>query len=191
MIPKSLRAYRELTDVVAVSRRYFVIGFFDGLITIAGLMVGAFISGINDSNLILQVGFATALALGISSMWGAFEIERIEQNVKKRKIEKYMLSKLEGTIVEEAHSFTTFFTSFVHGIAPILGAVLLMIPYVFFSPLEAFEVAMVICGVSFFLLGVALGKMAEENVIFNGLRLLFFGILIMLIVFILNPGHVI
>ncbi|MEM0202730.1 MAG: VIT1/CCC1 transporter family protein [Archaeoglobaceae archaeon] len=191
MIPRDFKTYFEITDVSAVSRRYFVIGFFDGLITIAGLIIGAFISGENDSKLILTVGFATALALGISSMWGAFEIERIEQKVEKRRREKYMLSKLEDSIIEDAHRFATLFTSFIHGISPILGAIVLIIPYAFLSPLEAFEVAIVVCCFSFFILGVVIGKMGEENAILNGLRMLVFGIVVMLVVLILNPGHVI
>lgn len=191
MIPRDFKAYWEIADVSTVSRRYFVIGFFDGLITIAGLIIGAFISGENDSRLILTVGFATALALGISSMWGAFEIERIEQRVEKRKREKYMLSKLENSIIEDAHRFATLFTSLIHGVAPILGAILLIIPYAFLPPLEAFEVAVAVCCFSFFILGAVIGKMGEENAVLNGLRMLVFGIVVMLIVLVLNPGHVI
>ncbi|MEM2120142.1 MAG: VIT1/CCC1 transporter family protein [Archaeoglobaceae archaeon] len=191
MIPRDFRTYFEIADVSAVSRRYFVIGFFDGLITIAGLIIGAFISGENDSKLILTIGFATALALGISSMWGAFEIERIEQKVEKKRREKYMLSKLEDSIIEDAHRFATVFTSFIHGIAPILGAIVLIVPYAFLSPLEAFEVAIAICCFSFFILGVVIGKMGGENAVLNGLRMLVFGIVVILVVLIINPGHVI
>lgn len=185
------KAYCEIAEIASVSRRYFVIGFFDGLITIAGLIIGAFISGENDSKLILTIGFATALALGISSMWGAFEIERIEQKTKKLTREKHMLSRLENSIIKEAHEFATLFTSLIHGIAPIVGAVILMIPYAILPPFEAFEVAIAVCIVSFFVLGAVLGKMAEENLILNGLRMLIFGIAVMLAVLILNPGHVI
>ncbi len=191
MSPKKLKTYFEISEVSAVSRRYFVIGFFDGLLTIAGLIIGAFISGENDPKLILTIGFATALALGISSMWGAFEIERIEQKVEKKKREKYMLSKLEDSIIEEAHRFATLFTSFVHGVAPILGALILIAPYAFLSPLEAFEASIAICCLSFVILGVVMGKMAEENVILNGIRMLVFGVIVMLLVLLINPGHVI
>ncbi|MFN3383723.1 MAG: VIT1/CCC1 transporter family protein [Archaeoglobaceae archaeon] len=188
---KKFKAYFDIAEVSAVSRRYFVIGFFDGLLTMAGLIIGAFISGENNPKLILTIGFATALALGISSMWGAFEIERIEQKVEKRKREKYMLSKLENSIIEEAHQFATVFTSLIHGVSPILGAIVLIIPYALLSPLEAFEASIAICCLSFFILGVLMGKMAEENVILNGIRMLVFGIIVMLLVLIINPGHVI
>ncbi|MEM1751763.1 MAG: VIT1/CCC1 transporter family protein, partial [Archaeoglobaceae archaeon] len=94
---REARVYFDLVEISAISRRYFVIGFFDGLITIAGMIIGAYLSGHNTRELIIPVGFATALALGISSSWGAFEAERIEQKALRYRREKSMLSKLDET----------------------------------------------------------------------------------------------
>ncbi|MEM1578169.1 MAG: VIT1/CCC1 transporter family protein [Archaeoglobaceae archaeon] len=188
---KKIETYFQITNVATISRRYFIIGFFDGLITVAGMIIGAFISGHNDSELIIPVGFATALALGISSSWGAFEAERIEQKALKKRRERVIISRLEGTVLDEAHKFATLFSSFVHGIAPILSAIILILPYLFFSPFEAFEASMILCSSLIFLLGMVMGKMADENVFINGIRMLILGILVLLAVLILNPGHVI
>lgn len=188
---RKIETYFQITDIATISRRYFIIGFFDGLITIAGMIIGAFISGHNVPELIIPVGFATALALGISSSWGAFEAERVEQKALKKRREKAIISRLEGTVLNEAHNFATFFSSFVHGIAPILGALILIFPYLFLSPFEAFKASMILCSSIVFLLGIIMGKMAEENVFINGIRMLVLGILVLLVVLILNPGHVI
>lgn len=188
---RDLKIYFDLAEISAVSRRYFIIGFFDGLITIAGMIIGAYLSGHNTPELIIPIGFATALALGISSSWGAFEAERIEQKALKLKREKYLLTKLDKTIFDEAHSFATTFNSLVHGISPIFGALILILPYFFLQPFEALECSMLICSTSLFVLGVAMGKMARERAILNGIRMLILGILVLIIVLILNPGHVI
>ncbi|MEM0214576.1 MAG: VIT1/CCC1 transporter family protein [Archaeoglobaceae archaeon] len=188
---REARVYFDLVEISAISRRYFVIGFFDGLITIAGMIIGAYLSGHNTRELIIPVGFATALALGISSSWGAFEAERIEQKALRYRREKSMLSKLDETIFDEAHKFATFFSSLVHGVSPMLGALILILPYVFLSPFEALECSLIICSASLFVLGVIMGRMAKDRAILNGLRMLILGLIVLVIVLVLNPGHVI
>jgi len=190
-LKKDIRIYFDLAEISSVSRRYFIIGFFDGVITIAGMLIGAYLSGHNTPELVIPVGFATALALGISSSWGAFEAERIEQKVLRLRREKSLLTKLDDTIFDEAHSFATAFNSLVHGISPILGALILILPYAFLPPFEALKCSMVICLASLFVLGFAMGKMAKERAILNGIRIMILGILVLFLVLIMNPGHVI
>ncbi len=190
-LKKDIKIYFDLAEISAVSRRYFIIGFFDGIITIAGMLIGAYLAGHNTPELVIPVGFATALALGISSSWGAFEAERIEQKTLRLKREKSLLTRLDETIFDEAHSFATTFNSIVHGISPILGALILIVPYLFLSPFEALECSLVICAASLFVLGFAMGKMAKERAFLNGIRMLILGLLVLFLVLILNPGHLI
>jgi predicted membrane protein (TIGR00267 family) len=190
-LKKEIRIYFDLAEISSVSRRYFIIGFFDGIITIAGMLIGAYISGHNTPELVIPVGFATALALGISSSWGAFEAERMEQKVLRMRREKSLLAKLDETIFDEARSFATAFNSIIHGISPILGALILILPYAFLPPLEALECSMVICSASLFVLGFVMGKMVKERAILNGVRMVVLGFLVLMLVLILNPGHVI
>ncbi len=190
-LKRDIRIYFDLAEISSVSRRYFIIGFFDGIITIAGMLIGAYISGHNTPELVIPVGFATALALGISSSWGAFEAERMEQKVLRMRREKSLLAKLDETIFDEAHSFATAFNSIIHGISPILGALILILPYAFLPPLEALECSMVICSASLFVLGFAMGKMVKERAILNGVRMVVLGFLVLMLVLLLNPGYVI
>jgi len=182
-----LKVYFDLVEISAVSRRYFIIGFFDGIITIAGMIIGAYLAGHNEATLIIPVGFATALALGISSSWGAFEAERVEQKALRFRREKSLLTKLDETIFDEAHRFATAFNSIVHGVSPILGALILILPYAFLPPFEALECSLIICSTSLFVLGFVMGKMARERAILNGLRMLLLGLLVLFLVLILNP----
>jgi predicted membrane protein (TIGR00267 family) len=190
-LKKNIRVYFDLAEISAVSRRYFVIGFFDGIITIAGMLIGAYLAGHNTPELVIPVGFATALALGISSSWGAFEAERVEQKALRLKREKSLLTRLDETIFDEAHSFATTFNSLVHGVSPILGASILILPYLFLPPFEALECSLVICAACLFALGFAMGKMAKERAFLNGIRMLILGLLVLFLVLILNPGHLI
>jgi predicted membrane protein (TIGR00267 family) len=190
-LKKNIRVYFDLAEISAVSRRYFIIGFFDGIITIAGMLIGTYLAGHNTPELVIPVGFATALALGISSSWGAFEAERVEQKALRLKREKSLLTRLDETIFDEAHSFATTFNSLVHGVSPILGALILILPYLFLPPFEALECSLVICAASLFALGFAMGKMAKERAFLNGIRMLILGLLVLFLVLILNPGHLI
>lgn len=188
---KKISLYFDLVEISAISRRYFVIGFFDGLITIAGMILGAYLAGHNHSEVIIPVGFATALALGISSSWGAFEAERVEQKALRSRREKSMLFRKDETIFDEAHRFATTFSSLVHGISPILGALILILPYTLLPPFQALQCSVIICSASLFILGAIMGRMANEQPILNGLRIFLLGIIVLGLVLILNPEHMI
>jgi VIT family len=71
----------EMHDLLPIARRYFVIGAFDGALTIMGVILGAYAAGELTKNLVLVAGSATAIALSVSSAVGAYEAERIESSI--------------------------------------------------------------------------------------------------------------
>ena len=187
-VVEKYRLYSQITDLSSVSRRYFVIGFFDGALTILGLIMGAHLSGEASNNLIISAGIATALALGISSGFGAYEAEIIEQNIKKKEIEKAMLSNVGG-VIDSAHKVAIYFSAFIHGIAPLIASLIPLAPYAILPLDLAFCSSMVLGFVSLFVVGFIFGRISKTNVLIAGLKFVLAGVITLIVITILNPAH--
>lgn len=186
---EKINLYSEVTNLTSVSRRYFIIGFFDGVLTILGLIIGSHLSGEISARLIITAGVATALALGISSSWGAFEAERIEQKIMRDQKERALLINSKESAIDRAHRFAAYVSSIIHGIAPIIGAILPIIPYAFLPLKEAFIAAITIGFASLFILGAVMGRSAKFNMFVSGFRMFLAGVLTAVVVTILSPSH--
>lgn len=184
----NLKIYSQITDLASVSRRYFVIGYFDGVLTIMGFVVGAHLSGDVTNALIIGAGFATALALAISSGFGAYEAEIVEQNIRKREIEKAMLIEVGG-IIECAHKVAIYVSSLVHAVAPLIGGLVPLIPYLILPSDIAYVYSLLIGFASLFIVGFTFGRVAKMNVIYSGIKFVIAGLLTLIAVTILHPVH--
>jgi len=187
-VVEKYKLYSQITDLSSVSRRYFVIGFFDGALTILGLIMGAHLSGEASNNLIISAGIATALALGISSGFGAYEAEIIEQNIKKKEIERAMLSNVGG-VIDSAHKVAIYFSAFIHGIAPLIASLIPLVPYAVLPLDLAFYSSMVLGFVSLFVVGFIFGRISKTNVLIAGLKFVLAGVITLIVITILNPTH--
>ncbi|AEA47001.1 VIT1/CCC1 transporter family protein [Archaeoglobus veneficus] len=184
------RLYCEMTNLVPISRRYFIIGYFDGVLTIQGLIMGAHLSGKATPEVIISAGIATAIALGISSGWGAYEAEGVEQRAMKKRREKAMLRNVGG-IVDRAHTFAVYISAIVHAISPIIAACVPLLVYLFLPMDMAFVVALSLGFVQLFAIGAVMGRVADVNVAIAGLRLVLAGVVTLAIIILLSPSHVI
>ncbi|MFX0011048.1 MAG: VIT1/CCC1 transporter family protein [Candidatus Hermodarchaeota archaeon] len=98
--------YSRMSELGIIARRKFFNNCFDGALTCAGIVSGAFVlflfgGGNNSPNTIVILGFSTALAIGISGLWGAFLSEEAER--KKKIIDL----KREMVILEQKESEVT------------------------------------------------------------------------------------
>jgi predicted membrane protein (TIGR00267 family) len=189
---KKLRFLFTLTKSGAIARRYFVIGAFDGALTILGVILGAYVSqGSTDpeyeKTLILGAGFAGAVALAVSSTVGAYEAERVEHVLTHKTLEKAMLRPVEGTRKEAIH-VSILVSAFSHGIAPMLAALVPLVPFYFMSVDEAVVTGICITIAFLFVLGAYLGSLIKEMLLYTGLRFVIAG-LGTAIVLILIGGH--
>lgn len=168
---RRLREYDEITNVGPIIRRYFVIGAFDGALTVLGIIIGASAFGTLEEHkaLVLSASFGAAIALAVSSAVGAYEAERVEKKLDIRTIERAMLARLSEEH-KEAFRFAAILSAIVHGIAPMIAALLPIIPFVFFDARTATVAAIVITLVILFILGAYLGNLVRERVIVTGLR---------------------
>src|SRR5438128_1693227 len=141
---RRIRDYDEITNVGPIIRRYFVIGAFDGALTVLGIIIGAYAVG-------------------------AYEAERVEKKLDIRTIERAMLARLSEEH-KEAFQFAAILSALVHGIAPLLAALLPIIPFAFLNFRDATIAAIVITFVVLFVIGAYLGNLVRERVIVTGLR---------------------
>jgi predicted membrane protein (TIGR00267 family) len=175
----------EMHDLLPIARRYFVIGAFDGALTIMGVILGAYAAGALTRNLVLVAGSATGIALSISSAVGAYEAERIESTIQHKEIERAMLSTVEGTRKESA-KIGNLASAFVHGVAPLIAALVPLIPFFFMPELDAMVMAIVITICFLFVMGAYLGSLMKEMIFYTGLRFVAAGLITAIIVFLLH-----
>lgn len=99
-LTKKWRKYSELSNLGIIVRRKFFNNCFDGALTIAGIVSGSFIFFWSHPDLsatiIIITGFSTALAIGISGLWGAYLSEEAERKKKLDDLKKEMV------IIEES-----------------------------------------------------------------------------------------
>jgi predicted membrane protein (TIGR00267 family) len=168
---RRIREYDEITNVGPIIRRYFVIGAFDGALTVLGIIIGASAFGDVESHkaLIVSASFGAAVALAVSSAVGAYEAERVEKKLDIRTIERALLARLSEEH-REAFRFAAIVSALVHGVAPLIAALLPLLPFLLVDAGTATIAAIVITLVILFLLGVYLGNLVRERVLVTGLR---------------------
>jgi predicted membrane protein (TIGR00267 family) len=184
-----IREYSEITDLGSIARRYFVIGAFDGALTILGIIVGATASGVRESEkaIVLTAAISAAIALAVSSAVGAFEAERVEKKLDIRSLERAMLTRLSEEH-KGAFRFAAYTSALVHGVAPLIAALPPVVPFLFLSMNEATIVALVVTLAFLFAMGAYLGSLVRERIAYTGLRFVGAGLLTALVLWLLRGG---
>jgi predicted membrane protein (TIGR00267 family) len=177
---KEMKFHFTLTKSGAIARRYFVIGAFDGALTILGVILGAYVAEGHlhpdlAKQLILGAGLAGGIALAVSSTVGAYEAERVEHILSHQHLEKAMLRPVEGTR-KEAMRISITVSAFVHGIAPLLAAFVPLVPFFFMSLENAVLTAIILTLAFLFVLGAYLGSLIKEMIVYTGLRFVIAGL---------------
>ncbi len=209
---KNWRKYSEMSDLGEIARRKFFNNCFDGALTCAGIVSGFFIMFLgeptrNVPNTVIITGFATALAIGISGLWGAFLSEEAERkkkiadmkkemaiiktddeetidhsknNIKKIKNKK---KKKKPNLLERAENFATIVASLVDGGAPVLGSSLPLVPFFFgtvLTPMHFIISYIVLVGLLVYL-GVFLGKISRGGGVRYAIHLVTAGVVTLIV----------
>lgn len=184
-----IREYSEITDLGPITRRYFVIGAFDGALTILGIIVGATASGVGESEkaIVLTASISAAIALAVSSAVGAFEAERVEKKLDIRSLERAMLTRLSEEH-KGAFRFAAYTSALVHGVAPLIAALPPVVPFLLLPINEATVVATVVTLAFLFAMGAYLGALVRERAIYTGLRFVGAGLLTAFVLWLLRGG---
>ena len=176
------RQYHKISDVGKITRRYFVMNAFDGALTMLGVVIGAYISGLIENPIpIISAGIAGSIAMGVSGVSGAYMTEKAERTKKLKELEKAMLTDLSNGLHEKSHRFAAIFAAVVDGVSPALAAMIVISPFFlanfgFISSDVAFFSCIVITMTVLTLLGVYLARISDENMIKYGFMMLLVGI---------------
>jgi predicted membrane protein (TIGR00267 family) len=169
-----------------ILRRYFVLNSFDGALTIFGVLIGAYVLKTTDPAAVIKLGLATTIAVGLSGVWGSFFTEMAERKRELREIEKAVHRKLDNTEIKQAYDFASVLTAIVDGGSPFVAALFVLMPF-FFSPLildiqSAYYASFGLSMVVFFLLGMFLGKLSNENIWKTGFKLVGAGVIALIVI---------
>lgn len=175
-----LKHYIHLTDTGLLCQRYFVIGAFDGALTVLGMVLASYFAGSLSPSFIIPAAIGATVALGLSSAWGAYEAERVVQRQELFRLEKAVMRSMDNTLHEKASRFAVIWGAFVHGIAPVPAALLPVLSFLMIPPLSIDVAFLISVGVTLaflFFLGVFLAKIGKLNMWITGARLVFAGII--------------
>ncbi len=186
-----IREYSEITDLGPIARRYFVIGAFDGALTILGIIVGASAAGVGESEkaIVLTASVSAAIALAVSSAVGAYEAERVEKKLDISSLERAMLTRLSEEH-KGAFRFAAYTSALVHGVAPLIAALPPVVPFLFLPFGTATIAALVLTLLFLFVMGAYLGSLVRERIVMTGFRFIAAGLLTALILWLLKGGSV-
>ncbi len=182
-----------MVGIGKIARRYLVINAFDGTLTIIGLIVGSWLSGVIDPVIVLKTGYATALAIGVSGLWGAYMTEAAERRDDLAHLSKQTLTDLSNTDLWKAMRVATIVVAIVNGIAPFLAACLIMLPFFFHTQLGginiSYTVSVAIAFLNLFILGVFLGGISETSRAWSGIKMVAAGLLCAALSYLVGHGR--
>jgi predicted membrane protein (TIGR00267 family) len=165
-----------------------VIGAFDGALTILGLVLGAYFAGANEDQvpLIVAAGMSAAVALSMSSIAGAYEAERVEKKIDQQRMERALLTKMTDEQLH-AYRFAARISAIVHGAAPLIAAMIPLMPYYLIPDFFLGTIIATVFGFSILLvIGIYLGRLVKEVGLYTGLRFVLVGLATAAIVILLG-----
>jgi predicted membrane protein (TIGR00267 family) len=161
---------------------------FDGAMTSLGVVMGAWLSGMTDPQTVISVIITGGVAMMVSGFSGTYMTESAERSHSLNELEDAMLIDLDNTIYSRAGRFVSIFAAIVDGSAPFLASIPSVIP--FFLPGLAIQTGFMVSGVAslltLFVLGVYLGRISGENILYSGAKMVVSGIAVAIIALLLN-----
>jgi len=187
-----MREYGRITGFWKIARRALANNSFDGVMTMMGNVVGNYISKVWDPSIVIRIGVATSISIGISGLWGAYLAESAERGRELGELERISLTDLSGTKIGRAARAAVVVVSLVDGLSPLVSSMIVLIPF-FLAPLignilVSYALSLVVALISLFALGVFLGHISERSLVRYGLRTVVAGIVAVLINFLLPNG---
>lgn len=179
-------------------KRYLIRGFIDGVLSSLGVVIGASTAigatlGSNNttaaSAIIIAAGIGGGVANGLSNILGASVGEKLVKEIELGEIEKAMLKRggeLHGTVVDQKLNEKLWSSAIYDGVATFIGSIIPVLPFIVGSlfvikDILSLYASITISLVLFFILGIYIGRIAKEQVIISGLKLVAFGVVTVII----------
>lgn len=194
-LKERIKMYMDISNVIEIGRRYFVMNAFDGALTMLGFVIGTYVSGNLDARLIISAGIGASLAMGLSGFAGAYITEKAERAHTLRKIEEDLMEPIGDSITAEASTFASLVAAFIDGVSPALAALVSIIPFAFslfnlLPVLIAFYIAVSSNLILIFALGVYLSRISKERWWVYGIVMALVGLITVFLTMLLTGGSV-
>ena len=151
-------------------------GLLDGTLATLGVVIGA--RGA-DPSIIIAAGISGGVANSLSNILAAFSAQKAIMLNELRQVEDAMVAKdLEGTKTHQEREQTVRVKSLMDGAATVFGALVPVLPYFFFPADLAMYSAVGVTSFLGFLIGVVMGKLSRQHVIYLGLKMAFIAIVV-------------
>lgn len=183
-----LQHYHRISEVGEIVRRYFALNAFDGVLTTLGVLVGAYLGGVESRATVVTVVLTTAVGMSVSGFYGSYLVEKAERDRALRDLEESTLSSLKNTDIASASRYATVLIAVVDGASPFVAAMICLIPFAISSLATdaAYFAAMAVAFVETFLLGVFLGIVSRQHWVYAGLRFTGAAVIALVISFLLE-----
>ncbi len=164
----------EMGEVKEIARRLAVTNTFDSILTMLGVLIGSYVSGLKDPRVVINVFLGGAIAIAMSGTLGTYMTERAERLSKVKELETAVLMDLDETIVGKAEKISALLVAIISGLTPSMIVLSLTIPFIIaevnlISLDLAFMVSVAETLTIMFLIGAYLGKVSRENKLIYGL----------------------
>jgi predicted membrane protein (TIGR00267 family) len=174
----TLRTYNKIAGIAKITRRYFAINGFDGVITSIGILLGNYIIRTVEHKNVVIAGMAVIISLGVSGVWSAYNSEAAERKKELDDLSESTLYGLEETVISRAQRFATIILSAVNGFSPAVMAFIPLLPFIFGRNIPIEYCYWTGFGLAFLILfgiGIFLGRISRTNLIISGLKMLIAG----------------
>ena len=91
------KTYAKITNLWGIARRYFVNNFYDGMLTVLGILLGFLVLILKedytsiDSHLVILTGVGSSISMLISGLTGSYLSEKAEQKKMKDELDRAMV----------------------------------------------------------------------------------------------------
>lgn len=114
-------------------RRYFINTLFDSTFVVLAILAASAFVPDADPEIALGALFAACLAIGISTAVSVYEAEHVETEIEMQKVERAMLSSVEGTEIERKARVSAYAVATVNFFAPVFVAIVMGTPLLLFE----------------------------------------------------------
>jgi predicted membrane protein (TIGR00267 family) len=184
-----IAVYNKVANIPHISRRYFALNGFDGVITIIGVLLGNYIVGTTEYKHVIIAGMAVCISLLVSGVWSAYNSESAERAKELKDLEMTTLHELDGTVISRAQRFATIILSAVNGLSSGVTAFIPLIPFFFgkFIPINVcYYIGFALAFLILTGIGIFLGRISRRNVFISILKMIIAGVFVVLLGYLLT-----
>jgi predicted membrane protein (TIGR00267 family) len=180
-----VREYERIAGFSKIARRALANNAFDGVLTMIGVLMGNYLGGVRSAGIVIRIGIATAVSIGVSGLWGAYLAESAERGRELAELERLSLTDLGETKIGRASRVAVIVVSLVDGLSPFVSSMIVLTP-LFVAPLIgnillSYALSLIVGLISLFGLGVFLGHISGRSLVGYGLRTVIAGVVAIVI----------